>query len=285
MNGTLLYNTNNSNNKKQEHMTQQQLRKENCYNDDPLTELSLLLISRRIKNTTKRTAFTTTTIPMLFSTTPRFVFVAVLFMMLLSSNMQNHYRCVAFTPLLSSSSSSSTTILRQKQSQVERLDHGSFSHYIPSSKTTTTTTTTISVLSKIKKQRRRTATQLYMAVTSKTGGILIQTPEQYLDIVMENYQEQLCPIVVFWTAPWCGPCRLSIPVIKDIIKQFNNKINVYEVCTDDLPDVANDAGVVSIPTIHIYYRGKLCDTIIGCVAKSVLANTIDKTLEDIALQK
>jgi thioredoxin 1 len=131
---------------------------------------------------------------------------------------------------------------------------------------------------------RNSGVQLLMSVSSsKTGGRLIESAEEYFDIVMDDENQQR-PVLVFWTAPWCGPCRLSIPVVKDIMKQFANKIDVFEVCTDDLPDVASDAGVVSIPTIHLYYRGKLLDTIIGCVAKTVLASSVDKALEDIALQ-
>ena len=66
------------------------------------------------------------------------------------------------------------------------------------------------------------------------------------------------------------------------MKQFSGEIEVVEVCTDDLPEVAADAGVVSIPTILIWYDGVLKDTIIGCVAKSVLASAVDKVLEDVA---
>jgi thioredoxin 1 len=68
------------------------------------------------------------------------------------------------------------------------------------------------------------------------------------------------------------------------MKQFSGEIRVVEVCTDDLPEVAADAFVVSIPTIQMWYRGVLKDTIIGCVAKSVLANAVDKVLEDVAAQ-
>lgn len=79
----------------------------------------------------------------------------------------------------------------------------------------------------------------------------------------------------------CGPCRLSIPVVQSIIKQFANQLEVVEVCTDDLADVAADSGVVSIPTIQFYHRGELLDTIVGCVARNVLAAAVDKVLEDI----
>lgn len=77
-----------------------------------------------------------------------------------------------------------------------------------------------------------------------------------------------------------GPCRLSSPVVKEVMKQFSGEIDVAEVCTDDLPEVAAEAGVVSIPTIQLWYGGKLRDTIIGCVAKSVLATAIEKVMED-----
>ena len=147
-------------------------------------------------------------------------------------------------------------------------------------------------------QHRRSLQSLFMATSSKTGGHLIESVEDYNEFVLQqtnqnmqqqqqnspNQQQQL-PVLVFWTAPWCGPCRLSIPVVKDIMKQFATQIKIAEVCTDDLPDVASDAGVVSIPTIHIYYNGQLVDTIIGCVAKTVLASAVTKVLEDVALMK
>ena len=53
-----------------------------------------------------------------------------------------------------------------------------------------------------------------------------------------------------------------------------------EVCTDDLPDVASEAGVVSIPTIQLFYEGEVLDTIVGCVAKNVLASAVVKVLEE-----
>lgn len=125
----------------------------------------------------------------------------------------------------------------------------------------------------------------------KTGGKLIETQEAFTKEVLFNYDatdgsastaiasEKL--ILAYFSAPWCGPCRLSNPVVKDIMKQFSNEIEVVEICTDDLPDVASDAGVVSIPTIQIYYKGEIKDTIVGCVAKNILASAVTKILEDI----
>ena len=58
---------------------------------------------------------------------------------------------------------------------------------------------------------------------------------------------------------------------------------MVESSTDDLPDVALKAGVLSIPTILIYHRGEVMDTIVGCVAKNVLARAVDKVLEDLGM--
>jgi thioredoxin 1 len=113
---------------------------------------------------------------------------------------------------------------------------------------------------------------------AKSGGKLIKSADMYQDsVVAENR-----PVLVFFSAPWCGPCRLTNPVVKDILKQFSGQLDVVEVCTDDLAEIAEEAGVVSIPTIQFYYKGEQMETIVGCVAKSVLASAVSKVLEDVS---
>ena len=77
---------------------------------------------------------------------------------------------------------------------------------------------------------------------------------------------------------------MSVPVVKEIGKQFNGQIDVVEICTDDLAETSADCGVVSIPTIQFYYQGELRDTIVGCVAKSVLSSAVTKVLDDVAIE-
>jgi thioredoxin 1 len=119
-------------------------------------------------------------------------------------------------------------------------------------------------------------------VVGKTGGRLIETIEEYEESVLNSDSSK--PVMVFFTAPWCGPCRLSVPAVKDVIKEFSGELECVEVCTDDLPEVAADSGVVSIPTIQLYSAGNVVDTIVGCVAKTVLASSVEKVLEDIQKQ-
>lgn len=121
----------------------------------------------------------------------------------------------------------------------------------------------------------RRSTSLH--AVAKTGGRVLATEDEF----RKTIDEAKSPVMVFFTAPWCGPCRLSVPVVKEVMKQFSGKIEVVEVCTDDLPEVAADAGVVSIPTIQLYAQTQVKDTIVGCVAKSVLASSIEKVLDEV----
>jgi len=130
-------------------------------------------------------------------------------------------------------------------------------------------------------QRGRIATAAYMSPPiGKSGSRMILSDQSFIEISSNQKLSDL-PVLIFFTAPWCGPCRLSNPVVRDIAKEFTGKMDVLEICTDDLPDSASDAGVVSIPTIQIYHGGKCLDVIVGCVAKNVLASAVNKVLEDI----
>jgi len=147
--------------------------------------------------------------------------------------------------------------------------------------------------------RRQHVLKLFMA-SPKSGGRPINSIEDFqtqvlglsLSVESDNNDSSSStemntigkPILVYFNAPWCGPCRLTLPIIKDITHQFHSAIDVVDVCTDDLPEIAESVGVVSIPTIQLYYQGDLKDTIVGSVSTKVLASAITKVLEDVGLK-
>jgi len=130
----------------------------------------------------------------------------------------------------------------------------------------------------------RNKSQRFMV--AKSGGKPIASTQQFEEEVLlssNNNAKKDKLILVLFTAPWCGPCRLTNPVVKETSKQYQSKLDVVEINTDDLPEVAESTGVTSIPTIQIYHGGKVRDTIVGCVSKNVLGKAVDKVLEDLGM--
>ncbi|MDY6937513.1 MAG: thioredoxin [Cyanobacteriota bacterium] len=93
----------------------------------------------------------------------------------------------------------------------------------------------------------------------------------------EVLQSEVPVLVDFW-APWCGPCRMVSPVVDEIAQQYDGKVKVVKLNTDDNPNVASQYGIRSIPTLMIFKGGQRVDMVVGAVPKTTLANTLEKYL-------
>lgn len=90
--------------------------------------------------------------------------------------------------------------------------------------------------------------------------------------------ESEAPVLVDFWAPWCGPCRMVAPVVEEIAEQYDGKVKVVKVNTDDNPSIASQYGIRSIPTLMIFKGGQRVDMVVGAVPKTTLANTLEKYL-------
>ncbi len=71
------------------------------------------------------------------------------------------------------------------------------------------------------------------------------------------------PVVVDFWAPWCGPCRMLAPTIEKLAGQFQGKVKVGKMDTDQNPETPGSLGISSIPTVIIFQGGKPVERLVG----------------------
>ncbi|MGN0005977.1 MAG: thioredoxin [Candidatus Gastranaerophilaceae bacterium] len=84
--------------------------------------------------------------------------------------------------------------------------------------------------------------------------------------------------VVDFFAPWCGPCRKMADVIAQLADEYQGKISVYKLNTDDNIKTAKEYSISSLPSILIFKNGEAKERLVGLMPKSSLINNIEKYL-------
>jgi thioredoxin 1 len=86
------------------------------------------------------------------------------------------------------------------------------------------------------------------------------------------------PVLVDFSAEWCGPCKKLEPIVADLARQYEGRIKVGHVDVEGSPSTAAQFGVMSVPTLIFFKGGKPADQIIGSVSRQVLEKSIQKVL-------
>lgn len=84
-------------------------------------------------------------------------------------------------------------------------------------------------------------------------------------------------MVDFW-ADWCGPCKMLSPAIEGIATQYEGKVLVGKVNVDEEPALAQQFGVMSIPTIVFLKNGREIDRKVGVMPAASFTAILDKNL-------
>ena len=86
------------------------------------------------------------------------------------------------------------------------------------------------------------------------------------------------PVLVDFYADWCGPCQMMAPVLKEVAKEFGDKVSIIKVDVDKNQPVAQRFGVRSIPNIILFKNGEIKANKAGVMTKRDLTLMIQREL-------
>ena len=95
----------------------------------------------------------------------------------------------------------------------------------------------------------------------------------------QNFQEEVLnsstPVMVDFFADWCGPCRALLPIVEELAGEYAGTVKIVKVNVDESPEVAQNFGVMSIPTLIFIKGGQEVDRAVGALPKDALSTKLD----------
>ena len=103
-----------------------------------------------------------------------------------------------------------------------------------------------------------------------------------LHLTEKNFDEEVInspiPVLVDFWAEWCGPCRMISPIVDELAQELSGKLKVAKVNVDEAQEVAAKFGIMSIPTLLVFKKGKVVSQIVGAMPKDQLLAKLNPSL-------
>ncbi len=97
-----------------------------------------------------------------------------------------------------------------------------------------------------------------------------------------NFEEEVLksklPVLVDFSADWCGPCKMMAPMIDEFAEEYEGELKVGKISVDLSPEIAQKYNVMSIPMFAFFKNGEVVETAVGALNKAKLQAIIDRVL-------
>jgi thioredoxin 1 len=79
----------------------------------------------------------------------------------------------------------------------------------------------------------------------------------------EEVLQSRAPVLVDFSATWCGPCKMMAPVVEQLAGEYGDRLTVGQVDVDDNPGLAMRYNVRGVPTLGVFQGGEMVDRLVG----------------------
>ena len=106
------------------------------------------------------------------------------------------------------------------------------------------------------------------------GNIVTLTDQQFDAEVIKSE----IPVLVDFSAEWCGPCKMLAPIIQELADEYTGRIKVGKVDIDANREQAAKYGIQGVPTLMIFKGGQVVKKFVGLMSKDKLIEALDGVL-------
>ena len=101
-------------------------------------------------------------------------------------------------------------------------------------------------------------------------------------VTAENFKTEVLdssiPVLVDFTAVWCGPCKMVDPIIKQLAGEWEGRVKVLKCDADQNPEVLMKYGIMGIPTVMLFKDGNMLERTTGYQPKEKLVSKLSPHL-------
>lgn len=104
-------------------------------------------------------------------------------------------------------------------------------------------------------------------------------PEVNQDIFEAEVLSASGPVLVDFSAVWCGPCKMLDPIVEQLAKEWEGKVKVVKLDVDNNPEIAMQYQVMGVPTLMLFIDGESRERLTGYQPKDRITSKINPHLQ------
>lgn len=100
---------------------------------------------------------------------------------------------------------------------------------------------------------------------------------QINDAIFEETTKSGTVLVDFW-APWCGPCKMLLPIIDELSEELKDKLTITKMNVDENQETPAKFNIMGVPSLLLFKDGKLVAQRTGMASKSIIKEWIESNI-------